>query len=625
MPVSEQSNKFDGKDFDDFINQEWKSQNPIPGDQTRWGTFDIMIENNRKTLNQICEQDQGLVGQLYRSMLEQPDQPSAQVADLLTKISSQVTSHSGYWQMSAKLLECGVSSLFHVCKGEDDKQPEWQVPHILQSGLGLLDCSYYTEREDLHQPYKNYIQELGRLYGLELDAEAIFKFEQAKAKLHLTRTEARNSEAVYNQTTWAKLSAYCPEYFKQTSFAYDSSRHSTEAPQYVVVQNPKLMSELKELVESTPADTLRDLLLFQTANHFAGYQPQAINDLKFDFYGRQMNGQTDQDEPWKRALGKVESMIGDELGKLYVAKYFTKERQQVCNQMIELLVDAMCHTLHQSKWMSAATKEAALTKLSTFSRKVGVPKKYHSIEGLWQESMPEHPADKALSWSRWDWRYQELDQFYTKVDQDLWHMTPQTINAYYNPTQNEIVFPAGILQPPFFGMDQMELNLGAMGVIIGHEMTHGFDDQGRKYNHVGVMEDWWTKEDWDRFDQLAAVVRDQFSSLQVFGKSVNGQLTLGENIADIGGLKLALTALENYYGDRLTPAHYDRFFRSYANVWCLNIRKEFAYKLLAMDPHSPAKIRVNGALPHIDQWYTTYDVTKESPMYLEPDERMSIW
>uniref|UniRef100_A0A7S0ZB42 Peptidase M13 C-terminal domain-containing protein n=1 Tax=Timspurckia oligopyrenoides TaxID=708627 RepID=A0A7S0ZB42_9RHOD len=350
-------------------------------------------------------------------------------------------------------------------------------------------------------------------------------------------------------------------------------------------------------------------------------------EAHFGFHGKILNGQKTLDEQWKRALAKVESMIGDELGKLYVAKHFPLEKQKTCFEMIDNLKCALRDTLTELPWMSDSTKVQAHEKFERFGVKIGVPEEWHEIDGLWKDGIgPETSlTDLSIEYAQWDWETQEVAKFYTPPERKKWSMTPQTVNAYYSPRLNEIVFPAGILQMPFFGYDTFEENIGAIGVVIGHEMTHGFDDEGRKYNAYGELKDWWTAEDGAEFMERARAVEEHYAQQEYFGKKVNGKLTLGENIADIGGIKLALRALRKHYNGNVSKETYERFFRAYALIWRMMIREEMAMKLLTIDPHSPSKFRINSALAHIEEFIETFDVKPNDGMYLSPERRMKIW
>jgi putative endopeptidase len=601
-------------DFDEQVNGEWKRDNIIPGDQTQWGSFQILLEENRQRLKTICETDGGTVGLLYRKFMSVPAEVSFSVKPLFDRINT-VTDINSYLTVAGELFSHGIGSLFHICKSPDDKEPELNVPHITQSGLGLPDMSYYADqdRAELHKTYTQFIADICMAYGYTVDAANLFRFECQKAKLHLTRVESRVPERVYNKVSWSEVYKWCSPYFD-----------ALQLPQmtYCIVQNVSLMVNLQDLLSGVRVGTLRDHLIFSVARSFAQYQTDDIVNLNFNFYGKLLAGQVDIKPRWKRALETINNYIGDELGKMYVSQHF-KDRAP-CINMAKDIKEALQCKLKTSDWMSDETKRLALLKLSTIRLKIGYPDKCHSTEGLWPDGIKGDMCSLALQWGAWDWREQECNMFYTKVDKELWHMRAYTVNAYYDTNANEMVFPAGILQKPFYGYDTYEENVGAIGVIIGHEMTHGYDDRGSQYNHLGELNDWWTKEDRELFSKKARVVVDHYNAQYYMGKPVNGELTLSENIADIGGVKLAIHALQQHY-ESVAPDVYDRFFRAYATMWRELSTEQAAHQKLIVDSHAPPSLRINSVLSHIPEFYSTYHVSKEDKMYLNKDQRMTIW
>ena len=614
-----------GDDFNQYVNGEWLSKNSIPDDQNRWGSFMILREDNFMRCRDILEDPANkdtLVARLYRRAMATQEKLADSLVERLKHIQDHVKDGETFQTVAGELLQQGISSFCHVCKSEDAKNPNLRVPHIMQAGLGLPDMSYYTEREDLHEDYKQYIVKITKIFGYDVDAQAILDLEKKIAAMHMTRTDRRDPDKVYNKKDYSsEVAPLLPQYFTALNLPHTKMS-------YVIVENPTLLDFLKDFLPTVAGTTLRDYLTFQVANKFASISTEEAIEAHFDFNGKKLNGNKVIDPRWKRAVNQVEKYIGDELGKLYVAKHFPMEKQKECLNMVDDLKDSLGETLKSSTWMSEETKKQALEKLNKFGVKIGVPEEWHSIDGLWPQQLTDESValpDAALEWYKWDWEHEEVAKFYTPPERKLWHMTPQTVNAYYHPEMNEIVFPAGILQEPFFGLGSYEANVGAIGVVIGHEMTHGFDDQGRKYNSAGELKDWWTEADGSEFDARAKVVEEHYGSQLVLGKPVNGKLTLGENIADIGGLKLALRAARKHYGKDLTVEQYKRFFEAYALIWRMLIRDELALKFLTIDPHSPCHLRINAALAHIDEFYATFDVKEGNGMFLPKEKRMNIW
>jgi len=614
-------NKLACNDFDQYVNGQWKQENSIPDDQTMYGNFIILREENLAKLRTICESDIGLVGKLYSKALVVPTRISLYVQDLLLDINN-ISSINDYLAVASNLFKNGIQSLFHICKSADDKNSDMNVPHIFQTGaLGLPDKVYYFDEDKsaLRAYYLLFIKELATLYDIQdFSALNVFAFEQTIAELHLARAECRDSDKTYNKMSATEVHSCLPTYFGNLNLPEMS---------YYIVQNPKLLQNISEVINNTSLDTLKQHLLLRVMLTLASFQTEEIVNLNFDFYGKKLQGQKQIKEPWKRALDKVSFFVGDELGKLYIEKHFDNLKSQQCYEMIIHIKTALYHKLDQSQWMSPQTIELAKKKLDVFKAQLGGPEEYHSIDGLWvNNELDTDISNIRLSWGVWDWKFEECDKFYTPVNKKLWGMNPQEVNACFNANENKIIFPAGILQLPFFGFDTPEQNLGGIGAVIAHEITHGFDDEGRKYNDKGELSEWWTAEDISKYKELAEVVKEHYSSLTFMDKPVNGSLTLGENIADIGGVKLALEALKVYYPNQEIPFDvYDRFFKTYANVWRMLTRKEVAHQRLITDPHSPAPIRINAVLSHIDEFYKTYGVTSEDALYLPPEKRMSIW
>lgn len=609
-------------DYYEYVNGEWCRKTAIPGDQFRWGTFNILAEENRELQRKLCEKDSGLVGQLYRVALKQPTRISSKLLELFCRINENVVDVKTYLSTVGMLCTYGVSSLFHICKLPDDKNPSLNVPQIFQSGLGLPDMSYYSERTDLHEPYKQFLYKLCQLYGQTVDVSAIFEFETANAKLHLTCTECRDPVKTYNRIEASEIHGLLPEYFNEL--------HLPKDMQYYVVQNPELLTKLRSLLSTTSVKTLREYLIVRVALQFANYGPDDIVNERFQFYGNLLNGQKERQPRWKEALGVVRTYLCDELGKLYTDTYYSEESSTKCKSMISDLVVALEDALKESDWMTNETRLQALDKLRRFDVKVGSPDEMKSIKGLWKDLnlLDTDMVTLSLEWAKWYWRTQECAKFYTPVNRKLWEMGAFEVNAYYHPSMNEIIFPAGILQLPFFGFDTYEENIGAIGVIIGHEMTHGYDDSGSQYNQFGELKEWWNTEDRKEFEKRSKIIEEHYSSLTFMGKPVNGALTLGENIADIGGVKLALRALKKHYVDKTAEEMsviYDRFFRAFATIWRNNISEGCAHQFLATDPHSPQYWRVNAVLCHIPEFLETYGVVEGDAMYLAPEKRMNIW
>jgi putative endopeptidase len=614
------------QDFNMHVNGQYFATTQIPDDQFEWGSFVVLSEDNLVRCRAICEErSQMLIGRIYTKMMTPPQHIDPVFASFIDTIHKRVSDSATYFAVAAEMLTTfGHSATFHICKSEDARNPNIRVPHLSQRGLGLPDKSYYYEREDLHDAYAAYVADICRIFGVpDVDGRSVLAFEKKLAEKHLDREKRRDPDVVYNKREWRQLKM-------GTFFDFlDLADKATSDMTYAVVDNPEFLDHFEHVVGETDAAVLRAHLIFSFADHVAPYATEEAVTRRFEFHGKVLSGQQAIDPPWKRAVKAVEALLGDELGKEYCARHFPPQKRDVCAQMVGDLKVALKETLEKLDWMAAETKEHALLKLSRFGVKIGVPAQWHSIDGLWDgvDVQATPLAQLVYLWYQWDWRLQEVAKFYTPPERDLWQMTPQTVNAYYHPELNEIVFPAGILQPPFFGFGTYEENVGAIGVVIGHEMTHGFDDEGRKYNAFGELKDWWTTEDAKEFEIRAAAVRDHYGSIRVQDRNINGQLTLGENIADIGGLKLALRALRIHYGGaaNVSADILTRFFKAYAGVWRVMVRPETELMELATDPHSPPRFRINAALGHVPEFYETFGVQEGDSMFLAAQARMRIW
>lgn len=595
----------------EHINGQWIAENPIPDDQVRWGSFMILRNENLERVKHLCESSDSHISKLYTTYNFLPMTISPYITDLLKQVDS-ITNVSDCFELLGKLCKSQIFPFFIIDSLQDAKEPEMVVPGIFQSGLGLPDMSYYSERVDTHDKYKSYITDLMKLYGLTIDANTLFNFESRIATLHFTRTEQRDADLRYNKMQYKQLYELIPEIYDELGIDM----------QYVIVQNVKLLTNLRELLTTTPIEIVKDYMKFDIANTFSSHASVETDALHFEFYDKYLNGRKVQEPRWKRAVQFIQGAMQDDMSKLYEAVYFPKEKSAVCKEMIDDIRDTLADMLKNSVWMSEETKAVAAEKLARFNVKIGAPEVPEPCCSEFEDTTDFIVHLNTLK--NWNWR-KTCAEFYKPVNKNRWEMCAATVNAYFHPTLNEIVFPAGILQKPFFGFDTYEENIGAIGVVIGHEMTHGYDDEGSKYNQFGELKEWWSDADCAEFSSRAKVVEEHYSSKTFRGKPVNGKLTLGENIADIGGLKIALRALKTHYGNFITPDIYKRFFTAYATVWRQNITDECAHQFLVTDPHSPTELRVNCALAHIPEFYTTYNVKEGDGMYLAPEKRMSIW
>jgi putative endopeptidase len=532
----------------------------------------------------------------------------------------------------------GESEFFSAYIGADEKNAAENILNINQSGLTLGQKDYYLENDaatkKIREAYKMHIVKMFQLFGFKKGAaekkmKNIMKVETALAKVSKSRTELRDPIANYNKMTLKEFEANYPHF--QLEKQMNAKGIQTRYIQEMVVGQPSFMAAADKIFAEMTAAEYRDVMEWGIIGSSTGYLNDAVRAENFEFYGKVFSGRQ-QDHPlWRRSTNQVQSMMGEALGRIYVKKYFPASSKERMKTLVENLRIALGERIAAQDWMDDSTKVNALLKLNTFYVKIGYPDRWTDMSNLKidaKKSYYENIKECRRFWTAW-----RINHTAGKpVDRDDWHMTPQTVNAYYNPTTNEICFPAGILQVPFFDPTADDaFNYGAIGVVIGHEMTHGFDDQGRRYDKDGNMHDWWTDADGKNFTKRTDKYAEFFSNIKVLPDlNANGRLTLGENLADHGGLQVAFAAYKNATKrnplpviDGLTADQ--RFFLAYAGVWAGNITEEEIRNRTKSDPHSLGRYRVNGALPHIDMWYDAFGVKEGDKMFIPKSERLPLW
>lgn len=635
-----------GTDFFRFATGGWSDANPIPDEFSRYGSFDKLRDENQKQILDLidelskAENTKGSVaqkiGDLYKIGMDSVKintEGAGPISGELKNIKA-ITGKPELLKMVAKLNRYISTPFFGLYIGPDDKNSEMNILHIVQGGLGLQERDYYLAGDDnskkLREGYisliKTQFQNAG--YTPEEAAKAsasVMKIETEIAKAHFEKEKTRIPELNYHKFETSQLNDSVAA-FDWTLFFSEMGAINLKSVN--VAQVEPVASAIK-LIETAPIEDLKYYVSWCLINDAAGYLSDNFVNANFDFYGKQMSGAKALKPRWKRSVSTVENSLGEAVGQLYVEKYFPPKAKKRMLKLVDNLMLSLGERIQRLSWMSDVTKGKAQEKLKSITIKIGYPDKWRSYNAL--EIKNDSYWANIVRAKNFEYEYQ-LSKLGQKVDKAEWLMTPQTVNAYYNPTTNEICFPAGILQPPFFYMDGDDaINYGGIGVVIGHEMSHGFDDQGRKYDKQGNMTDWWTAEDAKNFEERTKVLVAHFDSIKVLGDlHANGTFTLGENIADNGGLQISYNAfLKTKDGDskkkidNYTPQQ--RFYLSYANLWAGNIRDEEITRLTNIDPHSLGKWRVNGSLPHIDAWYEAFGITEKDPLYLAKDKRASIW
>ena len=637
-------------DFYEYACGGWMKANPLPAAYSRYGSFDRLAEDNNKRINGILKESQentyptGSVEQklsdLYKLAMDSARREQDGLAPAMPIIKRLETAKTKeqLFAIQLELMPYGNSEIFGAYIGADEKNASQNILNFFQGGLTLGQKDYYLENDEatvkIREAYKKHIVRMFQLFGFKTGAaekkmKNILKIETALAKVSKSRTELRDPIANYNKMTLKELVAMCPNL--QIERQMNAKGIKSQYMQEVVVGQVEFMKAADKLFSTMSAAEYRDVMEWGQIDGSTGYLNDEVRAASFDFYGKVFSGRKEDHPLWRRATSQVQGVMGEALGRIYVKKYFPASSKERMKTLVENLRIALGERIAAQDWMDDSTKVNALLKLNTFYVKIGYPDRWTDLSGLKidaKKSYYENMKECSRFWNAW-----RIDHTAGKpVDRDDWHMTPQTVNAYYNPTTNEICFPAGILQVPFFDPTADDaFNYGAIGVVIGHEMTHGFDDQGRQYDKDGNMYDWWKNDDAKNFTERTDKYADFFSKIKVLPDlNANGRLTLGENLADHGGLQVAYTAFLNATKhnplsviDGLTPAQ--RFFIAYAGVWAGNITEAEIRNRTKRDPHSLGRWRVNGALPHIDAWYDAFGVKEGDKMYLPKSERLPLW
>ncbi|MFS6559347.1 M13 family metallopeptidase [Parabacteroides distasonis] len=636
-----------GTDFYEYACGGWIKNNPLKPEYARFGTFDQLLENNQEQLRVLIEELSatpheagsvaGKIGALYAMGLDSTKLNADGVAPIKEELAAinALATKSDVSKMVATLHKEGMAPFFALFVDADEKNSAMNIVQLYQAGIGMGDRDYYLLEDEgsakMRDAYRAYINKLFTLAGSspeQADAavDAVMKIEKAIAEISYGREDLRDSQKNYNKLAY--------EDFKQIESPLDWDVYfesmGLAGLKELDAKQINFYKDMSEALRNTTVDEQKYYLAFNLLSAAAPYLSDDFVDADFEFYGKVMSGKQEQQPRWKRSLNTVNSALGEAVGEMYVEKYFPASSKEKMLTLVGNLQTALSERINGLEWMSDTTKAKAQEKLAAFTVKIGYPDKWRDYSGL--EIKDDSYWANVRRSNIFDMAYQLADVD-KPVDKSRWHMNPQTVNAYYNPTTNEICFPAAILQPPFFNPDADDaVNYGAIGVVIGHEMTHGFDDQGRNYDKDGNLIDWWTAEDAVRFKERADKLVDQYDQIIVIDTlHANGRFTLGENIADHGGLLVAHQAYLNSLKGKETPAPIDgftneqRFFLGYATLWGQNIRPEEIRRRTKIDPHSLGKWRVNAALRNIAPFYAAFDIKEGDPMFMVPTDRVVIW
>ncbi len=639
-----------GEDFYQYANAGWLDSTSIPADRADYGIFAILDDQTQEQVRTLIDEVAAMtapepesaaqkVGDFYRSYVDLETRNRLGITPLqgmLEQVES-IDSLEKLASVMGRLHRLGVGAPLATYVSVDARSSDAYTVYVTQYGLTLPDRDYYLSDEarysELRQELAKYAHDLLKAAGAsgtddaagQALAEQIVQIETAIAEVQWTKTENRDPEKTYNKLSSAELQALV----SPLSWEAFSTAYGLNADQSLVVRQPTYFSALGKLLEKHDLDAWKAYLTFRVVDAYAGYLSEELERRHFAFHGTAVSGVDEQRPLWQRAVRTTGSVLGELVGQLYVERHFAPAAKQRMNELVENLKLAFAQRIQTLPWMGEGTKKQALEKLQKFTTKIGYPDVWKSYDAL--KISGESLAANMIAAAEFETQ-QSLDKLGGPIDRHEWHMTPQTINAYYSPTMNEIVFPAAILQPPFFNLEADDaVNYGAIGAVIGHEISHGFDDKGSKFDGNGNLRNWWTEEDRAEFEQRAQGLVQQYNAYTpVEGMAINGELTLGENIGDLGGLSVAHAAYRLSLGDQEAPVidgltGDQRFFLGWGQIWRRLYRDAELRKRLLTDPHSPSQYRVNGIVRNMDAFYDAFPIEPSDPLYLAPEERVRIW
>jgi putative endopeptidase len=625
--------------FYKYVNYHWIEETKIPDGNAKWSIFQMIYDDNLKKIKLLLEQ--AMKSPKYNKLFimysqyldyEKRNNPSniLYIQQIFDKINSCISSTELFNLMYEYELLLNISFPLNTYIQSSFKDANEVILHLGSGGLGLPDRDYYLcqTKEDIRYKYKIFITEFSKLYGLVIDPEIIFNIEKKLAEKTYTKVKKRIPELSDNLSDWNSILKNYPN----LEFISKLFKKAKIEPGKINITNPEYIKFINEFIALNELYNWKQYFCFKIMLTFHSCLSEIIEQAYFIFYSGILSGVKKMKTDWIRSIEFTESLLGQLLGQLYVEKYFNEQSKRKVMEMIEYIKKELHQILTNNDWMAKETKSKAIQKLNKINIKIGYPDKYVINYDLVEVSDSYPLMINFINIRTFEIK-NKLDKLYKPLDRNQWFMNCHAVNAYYSPNLNEIVFPAGILQAPFFSLDQnMAFNFGGIGSIIGHEITHGFDDQGSKYDSEGRLNNWWTDDDFIKYKAKTDIVKHQYSNYQILGKNINGDLTLGENIADIGGVYISLKAFEKYLKDYSNEnvklygfSPKQLFFINYANIWKSKSTQEDINKRLIIDPHSPPEFRVNGVLRNIDDFYDEFNVKKTNSLYLKPEFRVKIF
>jgi putative endopeptidase len=600
------------KDFYSYVNKDWLEKTRIPDGHSHWGTFAILEENNKNMVKELLEKSDNIASILYKQFLNKNSKEDLFIVQrIFYNIDIQTNKNNLFNYMFLLHITFNIKFCLSVDVSSDLDNANFNILHIDSSGLGLPDRDYYflDNKKDIRDKYKIFIENYSKLFNQTIDVNNIYNIEKLLASNTYTNVENRHPELLNNPIIFDDFI----KKYNNLSFVKLIFDKLNITPNKINILNPKFMNYINTLIDTISLDKWKEYFKFKVMCSFNKYLTFKIEKCYFDFYGKIINGIKTMKNSKDRSIEITENLLGDVIGKMYVEKYFNSDSKSTVKEMVNNIKNELRIILRNNDWMEESTKEKALVKLDKMNMKIGfpdvpVPDKYSNIN-----INSNNPYLKNILLIKKANSLYEASFLYKPLDKSRWFMSPHEVNAYYSPSYNEIVFPAGILQPPMFSLCQdIGSNFGGIGTIIGHEITHGFDDQGSKFDGDGNLKNWWSDNDRIKYDKKTQIIKEQYAKYHIEGEKVNGELTLGENIADIGGVKLSLNALKRF---RLGKYYMKDFFINYANIWKIKYHKEKILEKLISDPHSPNIFRVNGVVYNINDFYNTFNIENKISNY----------
>ena len=633
-----------GDNFADYVNGTWYKNTKIPADKASYGAFDMLYDQSREDVKTIIEgaakgdnadgSDEQKIGDYYASFMNRKDRDAKGISPIQPELKAidAIANYTDLASYFGSANRTGVSAPFVIFVNQDSKNPKEYALTTWQSGIGLPEREYYTATDakmaDIRKKYVAHVEKMLQLGGIENPAEnaaKVLALETTIASSHMKKEDTRDVVKLYNKYNTADLKTLMPDF----DWAAMLKAAGMDKEKWIIISQVDYTKSLNNIVKTTPLDTWKIYLKWGLINRNANRLNSALDKQSFEFYGKTLYGTEKQEEDWKRAVNGVNGALGEMVGKVYVEKHFSPEAKERMVTLVKNLLKAYAESIKKLDWMSADTKKQALAKVDKFMIKIGYPDTWRDYSTLKIAKNDMYGNSVRAN----EFEYQRnLNKLGKPVDRTEWGMTPQTVNAYYNPSLNEIVFPAAILQPPFFDLKADDaVNYGGIGAVIGHEIGHGFDDQGSAYDGDGVMKNWWTATDLAAFKTKTGALIAQYSGFKAFPDlNVNGDFTLGENIGDLGGLSIAIKAYKESLGGKEAPVMdgftgMQRVFLGWGQVWGEKAREEAVRSQIAGDPHSPAKFRINGVVRNVPEFYEAFKIKPTDSLYLAPEKRVKIW